>query len=72
MKYKGYIIYETKSGGKAGKLYNKYASIQVREPFGEGYLMKKNFLYQKNASFEKENAIEKAKFFIDNLISEKE
>ena len=73
MNYKGYTIAEShKTGGKAGKGNNRTASIQVREEMGEGYLLKKAFSYSLDREGAKEEAIQKAKDYIDNSINKNE
>lgn len=52
-----YKIIESSGGGKAGKGYNKTASIQVILPYGEGCLLKKSFRYKVGSIEEKADAL---------------
>lgn len=67
MEYKGYAITESQGHGKAGKGCKKTSTIQVTLPSGNGYLVKKQFGYPINDLTKKQEAIEKAKKYIDNL-----
>jgi len=71
MKHKGYEIAESKrTGGKAGKGHNKTATIQVHELLHQdGFLLKKQFRFFIGDFKSRYSAIQKAKLFIDNLIS---
>jgi len=66
MKYKGYIIAESKpTGGKAGKGHNKSATIQVRECTNGGFFLYKQFRYVFSDLQSKNGAIIKAMSFVD-------
>ena len=68
--YKGFWLFFTQSGGKAGKGRNVTASIQVREKMGIRYLVKKSFRYTVNDTASKQRAVDKAKEFINQLINQ--
>ena len=61
------------TGGKAGKGRNKTGSVQVIERLDSGgYLLKKNFRFQRLSLISYEKALEKAKKWIDeNTVQEK-
>ena len=62
-----YRIYESNSGGKAGRGKNRTASIFVTQKNGNVYLDVKSYRYKVGA-FGNIRAIIKAKKFIKNLI----
>lgn len=69
MKYKGYEIWSSVGGGKAGKGHNVTATIQVREWLQPpNYLLKKQIRYKVNDHQSMLKAIDKAKKFIDELV----
>lgn len=69
MEYKGYTIVESERHGKAVKGTKKTTSIQVREPMGNGYLLKKQISYPIHDYDKKQKAIEKAKKYVDEQVS---
>jgi hypothetical protein len=69
MKYKGYEIWTSTGGGKAGRGFNKTATVQVRE-----WLQPPNYLLKKQIRFKVDDpeslvrAVKKAQAFIDDLV----
>ena len=57
MKVNGFDIRISSGGGKAGKKRNKTGTIQVCEPMGEGFLLRKSFRYKIGSK----ESLEKAK-----------
>jgi hypothetical protein len=69
MKYKGYDIVLSSGGGKAGKGFNKTATVQVHEPFNaESYLLRKQIRYTVGDRASLEKAMQKARTFVDELV----
>ena len=69
MQYNGYEIKQAqKTGGKAGKGHNKTSTIQVQESVPAGYTIKKHFRYEVRNIASKQNAIQRAKDFVDQMI----
>lgn len=63
--YQGHEICESDGrGGKAGRGKNKTASIQVREGH---YWLKKQFRYKVGDPISKQNAVLKAKAWVDSV-----
>lgn len=63
----GLEIWESGTGGSAGKGSNKTASIQVRKPEGKGgYILLKTIRYTINDEKSKDTAIFKARMFANN------
>ncbi len=67
MDYKGYTIIPSSNHGSTVKGAKKTNSIQVRQPCGNGYLLKKSFSYPIADNDKKDLAIQKAIMFIDIL-----
>jgi hypothetical protein len=61
--YKGYLLVQTTSGGRAGKGYNKTASIKVMDK-DQKMRFGKYFSFWKNYPKDKERAIGLAKLYI--------
>lgn len=66
MTYKGFEIADSRGGGKAGKGFNKTATIQVREPFNsDTYLLRKQIRYKVGDQTSRFRAVQKAREVID-------
>ena len=67
IEYKDYRINESSdSGGKAGRGYNKTKTMRVIEEFIGSYRIRKQFVYPVHSIIKKEEAIAKAKKWIDD------
>lgn len=68
MEYKGYTIAITKGHGKNGKGLKKTTSVEVRERGYSGYFIKKRYTIKVGDKQQEQNAFEKAKEYIDNVL----
>lgn len=66
MHYKYFNIEESTRHGKAVKGQKKTSSIQIQQPFGEGYLLRKTISFPAHDCEKRKEAIEKAKKLIDD------
>lgn len=71
MIYKGLEVCRSDSrGGKAGRGKNKTATVQVREPIRNGWIIKKQFRFEVGNTESYVAAEQKAWQYVDNLKGE--
>jgi hypothetical protein len=68
MEYKGYTIVETKGYQKVAR---KTSTIQVREPLGESFILRKKIKFLVESLERRDRAIKRAKQFIDDITGSK-
>ena len=72
MTYRGFVIWTSRNGGKAGAGLNKTGSVQVRESLPQGgYLLVKQFRYGVGHALVGE-ALFKARQHVDKLLAHRE
>lgn len=65
MEYRGYVIEESGSYTKVDK---KTTTIQVKEPLGESFIVRKKIKFFVKDLTGKERAIKRAKQFVDDTL----
>lgn len=68
MVYRGYMIEESGSYTKVDK---KTTTIQVKEPLGESFVVRKKIKFYLKSVDGKERAINRAKQFVDDALGRK-
>lgn len=69
IRYKGYIIAESRGHGKALKGAKRTATIQIREPVNEDiFLIKKIVRFRAGDQDQKEKAIARAKQYVESML----